>query len=704
MLVQPGALVGSGPESLAWSPKRARLIYVDAGDSGDVLWLYDAVAAEKRLLFDPADAPDDIDVTSAQWSPDGRRLLLAGQTALWVLAVDSGTLARVPARGKGTIDAMMFTPTGAGVSYTRSNDLYIAGLDDGKVRRLTFDGSQSVFNGCLDWVYNEELATRAAQPAYAWSPSGRWLMYMRLDDSRVHNDPITDYSAVPAAVSYTRYPTVGTANPAVSLHYLDPRKGGKVRRIPLPAGTEYVLPFYTWAPDSSEVFFISVNRDHTVLRLNAFDPIKRRNRTVIQEAAPDFVSEDYYAAPVFLPDGDRFLWLSERDGFMHVYLYSLHSGLVRQLTQGDWLIDTTPYGILTAGRPVYLDPAGTWAYFNTTAKSPLERQLCRVNIGSGQLQQLSAEAGFHAAALSGDGRYLVDQFSAVDTPPVTSILDADGTPAAELGACAGPSLDLPQVAREFVKIEAEDGADLYGQIVKPQGFDPGRKYPVVIHWYGGPGLQLVSDRYGTTNIFNSIERDTLYTQAGYIVWRLDNRGSFGRGHGFEASIAGELGPVALRDQLAGVDYLKTLPYVDAARIGTDGKSFGGFLTLYALIHEPGIFRCGVAGSGPTDWALYDTIYTERYMRTPAKNPTGYAATNLIDVADHIQAAPLIIHGLADTNVHLQNSVNFIQALERADRPFVFVPLVGEDHHYEGDGLATALGASVDYFEAQLGQQ
>jgi len=700
-LVQPDALVGPGPDNLKWSPKGARLAYTLAADSGDVLWLYDASSGGKRVLLDPAGEPGEIDVTSAQWSPAGAVMLLAGDTSLWVLDVASGKLTKVAAKGKGAIDAMMFTPTGTQVSYARGNDLYVTRLRDGRVRRLTSGGSQAIFNGCLDWVYNEELATRAAQPGYAWSPDGRWLMYMRLDDSDVHNDPITDYTTTPPTVTYTRYPTAGTPNPAVSLHYLAADKGKAARRIPLPKDAEYVLPFYTWAPDSSEVFSISVNRAHTVLKLNAFDPGRGTSRTVITETDPAWVNENYYAAPVFLPDGQHFLWLSERSGFMHLYLYTLKGELVSQLTEGDWLIDTTPYGILTAGRPVYVDPSGAWAYFNTTANSPLERQLYRLNIAGGQMQQLSQAAGFHEAALSGDGTYLVDQFSAVATPPVTSILKADGSDPTELGRCAGPTLDLPNVSRELLTVQAHDGTELYAQIVKPEGFDPGKKYPVVIHWYGGPGLQLVSNRYGTTNIFNLIERDTLYTQAGFIVWRLDNRGSFGRGHAFETPILGQLGPVALDDQLAGVDYLKTLPYVDAARIGTDGKSFGGFLTLYGLIHAPTVFRCGVAGSGPTNWAWYDTIYTERYMRTPAENPDGYAATNLVDVAATIAAAPLIIHGLADTNVHLQNSVNFIQALEQADRPFVFVPLPNEDHHYEGDGLATALAASVAYFTDHL---
>jgi dipeptidyl-peptidase-4 len=244
--------------------------------------------------------------------------------------------------------------------------------------------------------------------------------------------------------------------------------------------------------------------------------------------------------------------------------------------------------------------------------------------------------------------------------------------------------------------------ELYGQIVKPEDFDPAKKYPVIVHWYGGPTLQMVSNRYGKTNLFNHIERDVLYTQAGFVVWRLDNRGSFGRGHAFERPIAGELGKAALEDQLAGVEYLRTLPYIDADRIGADGKSFGGYMTLYALIHAPEVFRAGVAGSAPTRWEYYDTIYTERYMRTPSENPEGYAATDLIAAAAQLQAGPLIIHGLNDTNVHLQNSINFIEALEQLDKPFEFLPLPNLNHSYTGDGLVTALSASVDYFTRTLG--
>lgn len=263
-------------------------------------------------------------------------------------------------------------------------------------------------------------------------------------------------------------------------------------------------------------------------------------------------------------------------------------------------------------------------------------------------------------------------------------------------------MKLPTIERKFITLRAHDGADLYAQLVKPENFDPQQKYPVIVHWYGGPGLQMVSNRYGTTNIFNIIERDVLYTQRGFIVWRLDNRGSFGRGHAFETPIAGQLGPAALDDQLAGVEYLRTLPYVDTTRIGTDGKSFGGFLSLYALINAPDVFTCGVAGAAPTNWSYYDTIYTERYMRTPAQNPSGYAATDLIAAASRIKGRPLLIHGQLDQNVHIENSLDFIQALKAVDKPFDFISVPNMGHSFTGDGLVTALSASVDYFERCIG--
>ena len=238
---------------------------------------------------------------------------------------------------------------------------------------------------------------------------------------------------MPATVSYTRYPTVGTANPTATLHALAQGATAPPLEVPLPAGAEYVLPFFTWTPDSNHALFITVNRDHTELILNMWTPQSGELRALIKETAADWINEDRYAAPIFIGAASRrwqFLWLSERDGFMHLYLYAQDGTLVKQLTQGDWMIDSSAYNLLTPGRPVHVDPTGTWAYFTTTRSSPLERQIERVNLATGELQQVSEQAGFHLSALSSDGSYLVDQYSAVDTPPITQIVKTDGSGAA----------------------------------------------------------------------------------------------------------------------------------------------------------------------------------------------------------------------------------------------------------------------------------
>ncbi len=699
-LTAPGALMGSGPSSFSWSPIGASLVYVEPLDGRDVLWIFDPAAEAKKVLLDPGDNPDQIDLTTAQWSPLGDRLLLAGGTKLWVLDPETGELESLLA-GDSPKTSLTFSPDGERIAYVQENDLYSMSLADGAIDRLTTDGSETVFNGTLDWVYNEELATRSSQPAYAWSPDGKRLIALRLDEAEVQNHSVTDYRTVPPTLSFTRYPVAGSPNPRASISVIE-LETGKSSPIELTEEAEYILPFFSWFPDSREALYVTVNRKHSLLELKVWDSAAGTGRTLIQETDLDWVNENSYAAPIFLGDGSQFLWLSERGGFMHIYLYSRQGDLIRQVTEGEWMIDTPAWNLLVPGRPVYVDPAGEWAYFSATKNSPLERQIYRANIFSGELEQISQPAGFHFGALSGDGKYLVDQYSDLSTPPVTKIIQADGTEISVLGRCAGPTLELPEVSREFITVKAHDGVDLYAQLVKPEGFDPGRKYPVIVHWYAGPTLQLVSNRYGKTNLFNHIERDVLYTQAGFIVWRLDNRGSFGRGHAFETPIAKELGKAALDDQLAGIEYLRTLPYVDSSRIGCDGKSFGGYMSLYALIHAPDVFKAGVVASAPTNWGYYDTIYTERYMGTPAQNPEGYAATDLITLAGQLQAAPLIIHGLNDTNVHLQNSINLIEELERLEKPFEFLPLPNLNHSYRGDGLVAALSASVDYFVRTLG--
>ena len=400
-----------------------------------MLWLYDAATSETRVLLDPSSSSDaTIDLASALWSPAGDTMLLAGDRSLWLLDVTSGLLRPLGPDG-GPRTGLMFLPDGEHVSYVEGNDLYVVSIADGRLERLTSDGSDLVINGGLDWVYNEELATRAAQPAYAWSPDGQ---APDLAAHRRRSGPGAPRDRLPARPALDQlHPLPGHRDrqPAGVAPCRIARRGEATQTVSLPADAEYILPFFAWTPDGQEVLYATVSRDHHVLRLSAWDPSRGTARTVLVETDPAWINEDRYSAPVFVDDEEHFLWLSERDGFMHLYLYDGQGTMLRQLTQGEWMIDSAAWNLIVPGRPVQVDRDGTWAWFIATRDGPLERQLYRVNLASGELERLSREPGWHGLALSPDGRYLVDQYSDVATPPVTQVLDGDGSERQRHRAC-----------------------------------------------------------------------------------------------------------------------------------------------------------------------------------------------------------------------------------------------------------------------------
>lgn len=697
-VTQPDAFQGPGPSNFVWSPSGSVLLYNKPAEGRDLLVLHDALSGHERVLYDPKGKKENLDITSPQWSPDGNYVLMSGGNSLWVANAKTGKL-HAFATDNAQESGQTFSPDGKRVAFVRNNNLIVATLSSGKEIKISQDGGGLIYNGTLDWVYEEELATRAAQPAFAWSPDSAHLIYMHLDDRQVEAHPTTDFSSIPPKVVLQRYPCAGSKNPTVSLFVVD--LNGNEQVVPLAKDAEYVLPFFTWTLDGKGALYMTLNRDHTRLNLHSWNWSAGKDRVVLSETDQFWVNDLFYSAPVFLRDGQSFLWMSERTGFFHLYRIKRDGTAARPLTSGDWLIDPSAWVLLNPGKPFDVDEKAGWAYFSCTKNSPLERQVYRVKLDGTQLEQVTKENGTHFSLLSANGKFLVDQYSNVGTPPITSILEANGKPVRDLGACSGPSLPFPKLDRRFVTIKAHDGTELYAQMVLPPNFDESKKYPVVVHWYGGPGLQLVTNAYGAESLFQPMERDVLYTQLGCIVWRLDNRGSFGRGHAFETPTFGKLGPIALSDQLDGVEYLKSLPYVDGSRIGCDGHSFGGFLTLYALTHSPGTFKCGVSGSPVTSWRLYDTIYTERYMRPPSENASGYGETDLNVATAPMTVEPLIIHGLADTNVHLQNSVQFMNALMNRGKLYEFMALPGQNHDYTGVGMTQSLEASESYFKRRL---
>jgi dipeptidyl-peptidase-4 len=694
-VIHSSRVVAPGISALSWRPGGKQLTFIrptPLKQGGFTLCAYDLESHTETVIFDLAVRKEKLDLRSYQWSPRGDAILLEGENDLWLLDPQSGGVRRLTHDGLAK-EVATFSPAGVEIAFVQKHDLYVSGVKTGATRRLTHDGSDTVYNGRLDWVYEEELANRSTARAYEWSPDGKRIAWLQLDDRPVPEYPITNFLATHVTLEHERFPQAGDRNPLPSLHVVavDDPSAPPARLALDPRQVEYFGPTFTWTPDGAALCFLALNRAQTDIAVHRWAP-GVGDRVLFTEHDPYWVNS--LEPPCFLKGGREFLWVSERDGWLHVYLYTAEGKLERQITRGAWMVDRPIF----EDAPLFqLDAQENWLYFASTNPDPRERQLYRIHLDGSGMERITAEPGSHTLDLSPDGRFLVDRFSTPDTPPVTRLLNPDGTLAATINAPANHLGDLTLGKREFLELKAPDGATLYAQLLKPADFDPTRKYPVIVDVYGGPHEQLVQNRWDPHSLY-----EQLLAQNGFLVWTLDNRGSWGRGHAWESAIFMNLGKHELEDQLTGLEYLKLLPYVDGSRLGIWGWSYGGYMTLYALTHAPDVFKCGVAGAPVTDWKFYDSIYTERYMRTPGENPSGYKSASPLEAAANLKAQLLIIHGTSDDNVHLQNTINFLDALIRAGKPYEIHLQPGQKHGFSGIAPQTYVDQRIlDYFKGSL---
>jgi dipeptidyl-peptidase-4 len=560
------------------------------------------------------------------------------------------------------------SPNGGGVSFVRDNNLYTIDTRTGKQRQLTHDGSDTLLNGVLDWVYQEEIFGRGRWRASWWSPDGEYLAYFRLDESNVPVYTLVDYMPHYSTVEQTRYPKAGEPNAAIRLG-IARRKTGRTVWVDLAKyeGTDILIVRVSWSPAGRLLFSVQ-DREQRWLELNEADPKTGRMRTLIREVSPAWVEN--VAHPFWLDDGS-FLWLSERDGYRHIYHYSCDGELLRRVTSGDW-----PVGEICG----YDEQAGL-VYFTGYREIVLESHAYRVPLEGGPIERLTEPGYSHDVDFDPTLRLFFDTFSDCATPRKVYLRHADGSLARvisendEVKALDEYVWSVPEV----FQIPNRNGFPINVRMIRPPDFDPTRKYPVLCPVYGGPGAQGVRNRWaGSGQLFHQY-----LAQQGYIIWRPDPYSCTGSVAVATWQAYCRLGDNELADVEDSLRWLIDQGYADPQRIGITGFSYGGYLAAYALTHSD-MFKVGIAGALLSDWRNYDSVYAERYMQTPEHDPDGYDLAGIANAAAHLHGRLLIVHGLRDDNVHFQNSAQLIDALEQENRMFDLM-IYPRDRHGIGRG-------------------
>ena len=687
--------LGRQARDLSWSPDGDRLAYRWEDTGGEALWVLDlgSTPPQPRPVFRPGDAgtSEDYAVDAYHWSPAGDALLFESGGDLHLFDLESRSLRRLTGT-PAEEEEPAFSPDGSKLAFIRDFDLHVIDLASGEERALTAGGEENrILNAITDWVYWEEIWGRDST-GFWWSPDGTRIAYYQFDEAPVATYPLVDFSGQYPQVRWQKYPKAGTDNPRVRLGVIDVASRETTWLDTGPDPTEYLARVH-WHPDGGGLAVERLNRDQDrldVLLCGAGDGVCR---TLLTETWPTWVNlGDEFT---WLPDG-RFLWGSERSGWRHLYLYDGEGRQIRRLTDGE---------VAVTSLDAVGSPAG-WVVYTAHAEAPLgaaERRVHRVRLDGSARETLADEGGWNGAEVAPETGLWVHTWSNADTPSKSIVRDASGRELAALPS-EPPVFDPEKLPRwETFQIEGPEGVKLPARRLLPPGLDPrrpdpARRHPVIMYHYGCPASQVVADRWGRRG------RDLwhkMMAERGYVVLSVDNRGSVFFGKRGEDRAHRRFGPGNLAAQQAGVEYLRSQPWVDPDRIGLWGWSGGGSNTLYCLLESPGTWRAGVAGAPVTDWRLYDTIWTERYLDHPDDNPEGYEASSPVTYADRLEDALFIVHGTGDDNVHPQNTMAMSHTLVEAGKVFEQAVHPGEKHGYRDKASRNFYERMTDFFDRHL---
>ncbi len=712
-MFQPGGILGRGPENVQWSPDGTKVSFVQRDDTGQhgELYYVDVATGKSAVLVasgklatlaPPASSIKDerkkeaaqrYSIAAYLWAPDSKHLLFDSMGQLWYYSLDTGTAVQLTSGNDESVDPK-FSANGDRIAYVRKHNLYVRPVSGGGERELTRDGSDELLNGEVDWVYEEELYSRSN---YFWSPDGKHIVFLQMNEKEVPTYPITDWLGTHATVDQEKYPQPGDPNPGVRLGVVG-SGGGRIKWIstpptngalPLGNDPDVLIPRFGWVRDGL-IWAMVLNRVQDRLVLYFVDIESGRWQQMMTETTDAWIDMHREVDFKLLASGDAYLWTSWRDGHNHIYLYRFRkedplagpAELAAQLTHGDWEVESLD-GI---------DEQQGVVYFSANEGDWRQRNEYAVGLDGKNFHRVSQRDGSHYADFDPkNAKYFVDDYSALTTPPSASVCSVGGscTPFWQARSIAAYNLLTPK----FVDFKAADGTTtLEGTILLPSGgpMIANGKAPLILSPYGGPGAQDVRDAWNGLNVF-----DQVLARQGFAVLHVDNRGMANRGKAFALPVKHNFGPTELADQIAAAKQaLQQFPQLDGSRIGVWGWSYGGYFTLYAMEHSD-MFKSGVAVAPVSNWLLYDSIYTERYMGLPKDNEKGYRDSSPVNFAKDLKGRLLEVHGTSDDNVHVQNTIQMVNNLIDAGKQFQLMMYPGKTHGIAGKAARTHLFHLID---------
>ncbi len=584
----------------------------------------------------------------------------------FIYDIDSKTMTAVN-DGKERIRHVKLSPDEKSIGYVLNNNIYIKNFATGKTIAATTDGNGIIINGLSDWVYEEEFGKG---DRWSWSEDGTYIAFHQFDQTPIKTFSWTEFGQIDVKVRTVPYPKAGDPNSIVKIGVYE-LASCTINWMDIGYEKDIYIPRIRWTKKNDVLMIERMNRLQNKLEFLLADVKTGKTSVKFTETDPAWISitDDIF----FLNDKQRFMRTSEEHGYNHIYLFDCKTGKKMQITKGEWEVSDV-YGINEEDGQIY---------FQANKGRMEERQLFKTKLNGKKFIQLSKGRGAHAAEFAPDFSYFIERYSSVEIPTKTCLMKNDGSKIRTLVENKMQSLDGYDLAYpEFTSFKTSDGVEIKAMITKPVDFDPNKKYPVLIYGYSGPASQLVRNTWGRpiSKLWYS-----LLTQKGYIIFTLDQRGTGGRGKRFKNLAYGDIGHYMHLDHIEGVKFLRSLPYVDAERIGIWGWSGGGYLTLMAMTRGAEYFKAGIAVAPVTDYHLYDNIWTERYMGLPSENKEGYQAANVLTYADGYEGGLLVVHGSSDDNVHMQNTMQFIEKLQHDGKQFDLMIYPGKNHSMKGKG-------------------